>query len=167
MASKFKNKPVYYDRRLNQVLEYRPLGALGKDKDTVKFDSQFEFRVYQLLREYVADEYIHIHHPIKLKPKTAYSNAVTYVVDFLVAIEPSKTPIYVEAKGCLTPEAKLKFQVMELLRPEDRKLILLVSEKRENYFGVQFPQSLNLVDLRQELERKINNDEQKIGSTAI
>ncbi|MEG4864489.1 MULTISPECIES: hypothetical protein [unclassified Microcoleus] len=146
MANKFNNKFVYYDRRLNKVLDYRPLGALGRDPDIVKFDSILEFKVYLTLREYISDEFIHLHRSVLLKPKTVYSSAIRYIADFQI-IAPNLN-CYVEAKGVLTPTAKLKFQAMELLKPEIRKLTIIVSEKRQSYFGVAYPQSLNLADLR-------------------
>ena len=133
------------------------------------FASQFEFEVYKVLRQYVTDSQIFLQVPILLKPPTAYSSKVTYNCDFAVngtaALLRGQSqficglPLYIEAKGMITPDAKLKLQWLEAHQAAVRQNMLIVSQKSEHYFGKNYPPSLTLKELAAFFGDCINNYE--------
>lgn len=141
--NKYFNKLVYYDLKVKRVLEQRLSGALCKT--VICFDSQFEFEVFKVINAQFPLEHINFHFKLELKPKTQYSAPINYLVDFRV-----RTPndfLYIEAKGLMTKEASLKIKLLEILKPEIRNNLIIVSEKKQHYFGKHYPPSVDIASL--------------------
>lgn len=96
----------------------------------MKFDSKWEFNIYQQLIKAVGVDNVQLQPSIELKPKTTQSGAVTYVCDFLVY-----NFWYIEAKGFLTPEASCKLKMLEVVHPTIASRLFIVSERVVHLFG--------------------------------
>jgi hypothetical protein len=114
------------------------MGALSKN--IICFDSQFEFEVFQVIKARFSTEHINFHLKLELKPKTQYSAPINYFVDFLVK-NSDDSFLYIEAKGLMTKEASIKIKLLETLKPEIRKNLIICSAKPEYYFGKHYPPS--------------------------
>ena len=144
--SKYFNKLVYYDLEAKQILEQRPMGALPKT--VICFDSQLEFEIFKAIKEYFLIEHINVHFKVELKPKTQYSMSMNYFVDFRVKVTDGDF-LYIEAKGLITKEASIKIKMLEIVRPDIRSNLIIVSQKEQHYFGSQHPPSRTIKYLRE------------------
>lgn len=143
IRSKFNNSIIYYDKKTKSVLAHRPLTD-ALTKNILKFDSKWEFTVYQALIELVGVEEVQLQVSIKLKKKTDKSPEMTYVCDFLVC-----GFWYVEAKGFLTPEAACKLKMLEVVHPDVAARMSVVSQKPVHLFGKKYPPTIDLAGLLQ------------------
>lgn len=73
------------------------------------------------------------------------------VVDFYIAC---LEPFYVEAKGLMTPESKMKIKMLEIAHPAIRSNLILVSDKETHYFGKQYKPSVSISDLRSYISKR-------------
>ncbi|MCC3422229.1 MAG: hypothetical protein JGK24_33070 [Microcoleus sp. PH2017_29_MFU_D_A] len=139
--SKFNNTSIYYCTKAGIVLDQRPTtGALAKH--IVRFASKWEYRVYRELVQMVGVDNVGLQSKIILKDTTGNTGRLTYVCDFLVY-----NFFYVEAKGFLTPEARCKLKVLELLHPSIAAQLLIVTEKPQRLFGAKCPPTLSVAEL--------------------
>lgn len=152
MANKYFNKVVFYNKLTNDISEQRPQDALPED--IVRFDSKLEFATFKTLRSYIPESQIKLQSSILLKPKTQYSAAVRYVVDFCIYDSFGVPDFYVESKGVLTKESLLKLKILEVMVPQVRHHLIIVSGVSTHYFGKQFPPSTSLVELELFLDNK-------------
>ena len=107
MANKYKAIKVYYSSLLNRELtnyeyeqsSYRNFGKI------IKFDSRFEYQVYQTLQQsYLAKEIIP-HCPITLLPPCkVFPKGKSWKVDFLVKGQHKEPLFLIEAKGIVNRE---------------------------------------------------------------
>jgi hypothetical protein len=108
----------------------------------VRFDSKWEYEVYRELVQIVGVDNVGLQSKIILKDTPGNTGYLTYVCDFLVY-----NFFYVEAKGYLTPEARCKLKVLELLHPSIAARLLIVTEKPQRLFGAKCPPTLSIAEL--------------------
>lgn len=149
--NKYRNKKVWLDIKANKIFAQRPKDALFEN-NIVCFDSHFEYAVYQILREFYRPNSIEIHYPFQVKPNTLFSSKVTYFVDFVITTRSGL--LCVEAKGMITPEAKLKLKMLEITSPHIRNNLIIVSEKPNHYFGKAYPSSLSIDEFQTYLQTR-------------
>lgn len=117
MANKYRATKVYYSSLLKRELtnyeyqqsSYRSFGKI------IKFDSRFEYQVFQTLQQsYLAKEIIP-HCPIALLPPCkVFPKGKTWKVDFLVKGHNDSTLLLVEAKGIVNREFPWILALLEL-----------------------------------------------------
>ncbi|MEG3842599.1 DUF1064 domain-containing protein [Microcoleus sp. herbarium14] len=140
--SKYRNSIIYFDLKTNTVLAQRPsTGALTKH--IVKFDSKWEFSVYQCLLRICGVDDIELQPVIKLKSEFGNFGTLTYRCDFLVY-----NFFYIEAKGVVTPEALVKFKTLEILYPDIAARLLIVTSASKHLFGKKLPATLDISALQ-------------------
>jgi hypothetical protein len=83
-----------------------------------------------------------LQYPIQVKSLTLHSASITYC-DFQIELA-NKQNLFVAAKEKMTPEALLKLKLLEVVFPEYRDHLIIVSQLPQYYFGKRFPPSLNL-----------------------
>lgn len=139
------------------MLEHRPVGALS---NIVSFDSQFEFQVFRIINQCFELKNIDFQFKLELKPKTQYSGAINYFVDFRVK-DFFGNYFYIEAKGLMLKEASLKIKLLEILKPEVHSKLIICSAKQEFYFGRNYPSSVAIEHLKNVLLNKYGTHQEQ------
>ena len=143
--------------------------ADGNPIKWTRFASKLERDVYEEIRMIFRQEWVVLQPKLTLKAKSRYSSSIIYQTDFLVChpsqstkqlcskIESDNDLVgayrFIEAKGVLTPAAKLKLQLMEVVLPHQRDRLVIVSREKEFYFGSNMPASDNLTSLSKVLKQ--------------
>ncbi|WP_041764169.1 DUF1064 domain-containing protein [[Leptolyngbya] sp. PCC 7376] len=91
----------------------------------IRFDSKLEANTYQALPK----QGLMLQFPITLKAGLN-SPKIDYVADFLIAI-PNKQ-IVIESKGKLTPEARLKLNLLDAVHPKLFANLLIVTKSQRD-----------------------------------
>jgi hypothetical protein len=121
MMSKYNAKSFWYDwvndRMIEAGKEFTP--NANQKPHMLYFQSYLEWEVFKMLAEKFSIKNITKDYSIVLaKGKGQNENVqIKYKVDFRVAIPEQKTFFLVEAKGYLTPEARLKLKLLAINHP--------------------------------------------------
>ena len=131
MTSKYRAKPVYFSHCLGRQLSVDEvkthenrhifLADSAKLGAVIRFDSQLEFRVFQVLNNSSLVSSIIPHHQVKLIPKNTshvFPNGKTWKVDFLVKGHHKEPLCLVEAKGMIQRDFPFILNLLEQNRPE-------------------------------------------------
>lgn len=111
--SKYNNRICYADSDGNLLSS-----LADRDKDDVqRFDSLFEYKIWQILRRYFEPEQICRQVPYCIKPKTDKFPPVVWKPDFTIESPTYDRILIVEAKGFSTSEYILKLKLFELNYP--------------------------------------------------
>ena len=103
--NKYGAKVAYYCESTASIFDTEPMGA------SIRFDSTFEARVYQVLRRHFPKTSICRQYPLMIKPRTKTYKEIDWKVDFYVNHE--KVKCWVEAKGIALPEFKRNLQYLQ------------------------------------------------------
>jgi hypothetical protein len=103
--NKYGAKIAYWDEFRREIVDVQP------ERDFKRFDSIFEAKVYQLLRQKYPKNNVVCQYPLRIKPATAKYKELCWAVDFAVTHE--KTRFYVEAKGLALPEFRRNLQYLQ------------------------------------------------------
>lgn len=131
---KYRNKFIYAN------LGNLTYSLIKHDMFPVKFDSVFEFNVYQLLRKYFDVDSIKRQTHVLIKPHSGNCHSVSIKFDFSIHLPNNECFKLIEAKGYLTQESKLKLNFLEYLQPHIFTKILFVSNNKVN-----LPYSINAI----------------------
>jgi hypothetical protein len=114
------------------------------DYEGEKFDSKFELDTYiQLIRLFDPSQ-IDRQVKINLQPKTEYFGATNLILDFGIKCTPEsdKYICFVETKGFLTPECKIKLKWLSAVKPGLFQGINFVVKNYDNNLPRGLPQIL-------------------------
>ena len=108
------------------------------------FDSKFELDTYQHLVRLLGKELIDRQVTINLSPKTKHFRPTNLIVDFGIKCtsESDKYICFVETKGFLTPECKIKLKWLSAVKPELFEGINFVVKNYDNNLPRGLPQIL-------------------------
>jgi hypothetical protein len=97
----------------------------------ITFDSIFEARVYQILRQHCSDCTIATQYPLLIKPETALYKQLNWCVDFYVYRRDGNKSkdLYIEAKGISQPEFIRNLQYFQFFNSRQFENLLIVTEK--------------------------------------
>ncbi|MDJ0650292.1 MAG: hypothetical protein QNJ60_16485 [Xenococcaceae cyanobacterium MO_188.B19] len=143
MKNKYKAHPVYFSHSLGRSLSideveiYESRHILLSDSaklgTVIKFDSQLEFKVFQVLNSSSLVSSIIPHHQVKLIPKNTshvFPGGKTWKVDFLVKGQHKEPLFLVEAKGIIQRDFPFILNLLEQNRPElFNKLWIVFNDK--------------------------------------
>lgn len=127
------------------------LGAVPCEFDGIKFDSKWEFAVYQAIHKHFSKDEIRVHQKILIKPKTTRYKDKFWKCDFAVGDADKGKFLLIEAKGFPTPDFKRQMQLLDSYNPnllDKVKIVQGVSTRIDEYFT-----SITIAQLHQELEK--------------
>lgn len=126
------------------------LGAVPCEFDGIKFDSKWEFAVYQAIHKHFSKDEIRVHAKILVKPKTTHYKEKFWKCDFAVGDADTDKFLLIEAKGFPTPDFKRQLQLLDTHNPsliEKVRIVQGISTKVDEYFT-----SITIIQLHRELE---------------
>ena len=171
MTNKYKAKPVYFSHRLARQLsvdEIRMhqnrhifLAESAKLGSIIRFDSQLEFKVFQVLNGSSMVSNIISHHQVQIIPKkksSVFPSGKTWKVDFLVKGHHKEPLCLVEAKGIIQRDFPFILNLLELNKPELFNRLWIVFNDRvptskllvKNLRKVNFPRLVTLKEFSQQ-----------------
>jgi hypothetical protein len=113
------------------------------------FDSQFEYATYQAILSCGIND-VKIHHPITIYRENQYFDELKWRCDFYLP----ELNIYIESKGFLHRDFKLRMMLLTTINPHVWKRLILVTHKPiTNFVGDKT--SLSLPQLKLLLRGKI------------
>lgn len=126
--TKYKTKPVIWDVAQNKIVK-------SISKDTIRFDSTFEFTVYQKLTTLVGIRNIEMQVPLLIKPGSGAYPELAWKCDFRIYRQNNLCDwLNVEAKGLPTREFKRNLQYLELFSPHDYKRLMVIGTSNESSY---------------------------------
>ncbi|MGB3535434.1 MAG: hypothetical protein WBA13_18190 [Microcoleaceae cyanobacterium] len=96
----------------------------------VTFDSEFEFKVFNILKDNFELKTIDAHFPVCVRPQTQWFKAQNWRVDFRIKLPKvlnNSEYLYVEAKGIIQQEFKEKMKNLSYFRPDIFENLVIVS----------------------------------------
>ncbi len=137
--NKYGAKPVYFSYKLNRQLVPREIEIyknnciqspeLAKLGNIIRFDSQLEFIVFQILSSSPLISGVISHHPIEILPSNkfrCYPNGKKWKVDFLAKGHHKEVLMIVETKGLINKDFPWILLALEKEQPELFKKLWLV-----------------------------------------
>ncbi len=137
-SNKYQAKPVFYchdlqrELSVEEIYTYKKGYYLDRNWKVTKFDSQLEFKVFQILESSYLVKSLEVHPPIQLiPPKTCkcYPNGKNWKVDFIAKNNGGLPSMIVEAKGRVTKEFPLILAMFERSNPKMFEKLWLVFDK--------------------------------------
>lgn len=132
--NKYKAVPTVINQYSLQTILVEPKQKLPKN--CIRFASLMEANTYKVLREYFPVPKIQTQYKIELLLDSINKLSISYIVDFAVTYRDKL--YFIETKGFMTDEFKLKLKILIINRPVLAKRLLLVgSSKLKNHFDNQ------------------------------
>ncbi len=94
----------------------------------IKFDSEFEFCVFNCLRKYFDVRDIKVHKGLTVRPKTRWFPEQAWRVDFTV-MQQNNVLLYVESKGIISEDFKQLMKNLSYFRPDVFERLVVVAPK--------------------------------------
>lgn len=129
--NKYFANPIYFSYALGRPLSKDEIGIhqnrhillsqSAKLGTVIRFDSQLEFKVFQVLNNSPITSVIIPHHEVLIIPKKSsyvFPSGKTWKVDFLVKGHHKETLCLVEAKGIINRDFPFILNLLEQNRPE-------------------------------------------------
>lgn len=120
ITMKYHNNTIYYDtntKLISSILD-------KSNKNLIRFDSTFEYKVYQELLLIYPSNTIMIHYPVEI------FNNIFWKCDFKVSFD--NTDYYYEAKGFMTDKFKLQMKILKQYNVKLwQNLILVINNHKQ------------------------------------
>lgn len=147
-GNKYGAKPVIWDTASKQIVN-------GSNRNTIYFDSTFEFEVYRELLALVGVRNLKLQVPIKIKDATAVYPEIYWRCDFRICKGNNLSNyLNIEAKGLPTREFKRNMQYLEAYSPSEFERLLVIAQTPKHCY---IDKQIQAWSLRQAIKYLVSN----------